>query len=255
MMATRLRLRSAVYLVAGGLLAALLVPEPAAAQCVGTTTVQDFGVSMKGCAGVVTFGARACATGWHVCSAQEWVERHGGTVPLYNYWTDDNLRFSTDADGCLVSTSIGTACTHPFRVCTISRGDYDGAYESSSRVYTILTYLADGSITFVTALDRATLAPQTFIGSFSGLSFTGPQVGGPGSLTLTFTSKSTGTDGTETFARIGTQQFFPTDTAFTRSQDPLGNFCNYHSCGLNAGSPNHFFGGCQDDSAGVLCCQ
>jgi hypothetical protein len=37
------------------------------------------------------------------------------------------------------------------------------------------------------------------------------------------------------------------------NQDPLGNNCEITNCGLNTNSPNEYFGGCQDNSAGALC--
>jgi hypothetical protein len=37
--------------------------------------------------------------------------------------------------------------------------------------------------------------------------------------------------------------------------DPEGNLCNWVNCGLNATTPNDYFGGCGgNDTAGTLCC-
>lgn len=39
-------------------------------------------------------------------------------------------------------------------------------------------------------------------------------------------------------------------------RDPLGNECNWSSCGLGTNTPNEWFGGCIDNTtAGVLCCK
>jgi hypothetical protein len=76
---------------------------------------------MRGCKGKVTFANRAtlCATGFRVCSAAEWVARHNGVAPTYNYWTSDVLYASGADQSCRVSTSGGTWCngTEPMRVC------------------------------------------------------------------------------------------------------------------------------------------
>lgn len=257
MTTTEIRHRFGIGLGAGLLLAVLLLPEAAAAQCVGATTVENFATNMKGCAGTFDFTTRAsrCAAGWHVCSATEWVNRYGGKIPTYNYWTNDNLRYDNSNDGCFVSLSSGIDCSPtPMRVCTALRGDRDGVYATASRFYVIQTFLADGSVTLVTAIDRVTLGAQSFAGAFSGDVFVGALLGGAGALTLTFTSDNAGTDGTSTFTKVADEQIPPTD--FRSVSDPLGNVCNWHACGLDTALPNRYFGGCSGNTtAGVLCCQ
>ena len=259
MTTTEIGRRFGICLGAGLLLAVLLPPEFAAAQCVGTTTVEDFASNMKGCAVTVDFASRAatCGVGWHVCSATEWVARFAGKTPTYNYWTNDNLRYSSSSDGCFVSLSSGTDCSPtPMRVCTALRGDRDGAYATASRFYLIQTFLADGSVTLVTAISGVTLSSQRYFGAFSGDVYTGALLGGVGSLTLTFTSDVGGTDGTSTFVRAADQQLVGVQSDFDFVSDPLGNGCNWHKCGLDTALPNRYFGGCLGNTtAGVLCCQ
>jgi hypothetical protein len=246
-------------LAAGFVLSVLLgIGAPSAvAQCVGTGPVEDFATNMKGCAGTVTFAARAslCAPGWSVCTANQWVNRFGGKIPAYNYWTNDNLRYTQDAIGCAVSTSVGEDCSPtPMRVCTASVADHDGAYESASRLYVIQTFPTDTSITIVTSIDKATLGSQTFGGPFTGETFNGTRLGAAGSLTLTFTATNSGTDGAETFTRLIGGSFVP-DPNFDTVTDPLGNECNWHRCGLGSSAPAQHFGGCfENPTAGTLCC-
>jgi hypothetical protein len=39
------------------------------------------------------------------------------------------------------------------------------------------------------------------------------------------------------------------------SMDPEGNSCNWFNCGLDAQTPNEFFGGCNgNETAGTVCC-
>lgn len=240
-----------------GILMIPLSPRPAAGQCVGASAIEDFAPNMKGCAGTVSFASRAslCAPGWHVCSATEWVARFGGKVPTYNYWTNDNLGYSADANGCSVSTSTGYVCTAgtPMRVCTAFPWEHDGAFSGPSRLYLLQTFLDDSSITLATSIHLATFATQIYVGSFSGEVFTG------GPLTLTFTGNRSGTDGTNTFTQLvpasATLWAIP-DINFTSVVDPLGNFCNWHRCGLEVSEPVKYFGGCEGNTtAGVLCCQ
>ena len=96
--------------------------------CAGSAVAsQDFGGTMVGCAGTVTYANRVslCALGARVCTSQDWVARHGATAPSYNYWVDDSLMYYTGQSGyCAASASSGGytwgACSGydtPLRVC------------------------------------------------------------------------------------------------------------------------------------------
>jgi cysteine-rich repeat protein len=96
--------------------------------CVDPSHVQPFGAGMQGCGGTGAWVDRAlaCAAGWHVCSAQEWVDRRGDTVPRWHYWTDDDLWAYEDRSGgftCWVNQAETadlnpTDCGQtPMRVC------------------------------------------------------------------------------------------------------------------------------------------
>jgi len=92
--------------------------------CAAGSVSQRFtSLAMQGCAGVVSFAARAslCATGCHVCSATEWVGSRRSDAPQHHYWTADILGYAGSAGcGCAAVTSGGTACSagRPMRVCT-----------------------------------------------------------------------------------------------------------------------------------------
>ena len=259
-----LRCVRALELLAGLVLVLLIGVGGAAAQCTGASAVEDFAPNMKGCAATLEFSVRSamCAPGWHVCSSAEWVARSNQKVPTYNYWTNDNLKYSSDSNGCVVSAVAGTDCgATPMRVCTIARGDFDGVYASPTTFYTVQTFTPEGDVTVVTSLNRTTLLPQTFAGPTTLTNFTpvfsGARLGGAGSLTLTFTSDTEGTDGTSAIALVASPQSFllPTRDFYTVT-DPLGNTCNWHSCGAETALPNRYFGGCSGNTtAGVLCCQ
>ena len=236
----------------------LLPSDFALAQCVGTSTIEDFVPNMKGCAVTVSFAARAatCSAGWHVCSASEWTTRFLGKTPKYTYWTNDTLRYNSTADGCFVSTSTGTTCNagRTMHVCAPPPGDRDGAYATPSHYYLLQTFLPAGTISVVTSIDLATAQAKSFGGQLSPNSFNGNQVGGAGSLTLFFQTGDTGTDGSASFTKLANPQ--ASVDHFTQTFDPLGNSCNWHNCGLGSAEPNLYFGGCDDGAtAGVLCCQ
>jgi hypothetical protein len=245
----------------GLVIALTLSPAPAIAQCIGASAVENFAANMKGCAATVGFASRAsmCATGWHVCSAAEWVDRSAGQIPKYNYWTNDHIGATPVREGCFVTVNGGAAdCGEtPMHVCTIAKGELDGAWQSDARFYLIQSFLPDGSISVVTSVDRTSLQSQTFAGVFDAGHFAGSGVGVLGSLTLTFTSETTGTDGSLPFTKVADQTIATTSTLdFNFVSDPLGNGCNWHSCGLDTPYPNRYFGGCADNNtAGVLCCQ
>jgi hypothetical protein len=100
------------------------------AICADGSAEQSFDSWMVGCAGTVNFSNRAvlCVAGTHVCSAAEWVAHRGGAVPIYDYWTNDNLMYNL-VPSCWVSPTSGMACPLPFGpmlVCTPSGIDAAG---------------------------------------------------------------------------------------------------------------------------------
>lgn len=94
------------------------------AVCAPTTRVGDvLAPNMVGCVAKVSFESRAgvCPGGAAVCTAQEWVTRHGAKKPTYNYWTNDDLAWSGSDGNCIASTTRGQLCgaftPTPMRVC------------------------------------------------------------------------------------------------------------------------------------------
>jgi hypothetical protein len=81
--------------------------------CNGATTEQVFSSNMIGCAGNFTFSNRAaaCISGWHVCSATEWMANRGSLTPVHIFWTADTLFYNgSGAGNCAVNTSSGFSC-------------------------------------------------------------------------------------------------------------------------------------------------
>lgn len=115
-------------------------PGPALAGCRDESVEQFFGATMRGCGGTWRFQERAyaCQEGWHVCDADEWVERAGHTMPGLHYWTAEVLQFAGyDRGECVVmrapETGVDTACpgmpSHPdapMRVCAFDGFDAYG---------------------------------------------------------------------------------------------------------------------------------
>ncbi|WP_437744961.1 serine hydrolase domain-containing protein [Sorangium sp. So ce1504] len=90
---------------------------------------------MFGCAGSVTYPDRAdlCKTGYHVCSAAEFVEKnsYGSTnaeAPKHHYWTDDNLKYTGVGSGSCSAAPAGMSCgaSTPMRVCSPDGVDPEG---------------------------------------------------------------------------------------------------------------------------------
>ncbi|WP_437966626.1 serine hydrolase domain-containing protein [Sorangium sp. So ce260] len=90
---------------------------------------------MFGCAGSVSFSDRAdlCAAGYHVCSAEEFVDKnsYGSTnaeAPKHHYWTDDHLDYTGTGSGECSATATGTSCgaDTPMRVCSPDKIDPEG---------------------------------------------------------------------------------------------------------------------------------
>jgi hypothetical protein len=106
----------------------LLESHPRVPECAAGAGEQHFAADLRGCAGTVTFADRAslCADGWSVCTAADWVERHGAEAPTANHWTDDELRYGgTASASCWVHETSGQLCPleAPMRVCA---GTADG---------------------------------------------------------------------------------------------------------------------------------
>ncbi|UQA60474.1 DUF4215 domain-containing protein [Polyangium aurulentum] len=119
-------------LVGGGTQSVTILLEEQGGGCASSSVAeQPFTLGMVGCAGTVTWANRGnlCKEGWHVCSAEEYYERNFSTnvrtdAPIYNYWTDDDLRYSGSASGnCSVSLTSGSTCSSPMRVCTSAGSD------------------------------------------------------------------------------------------------------------------------------------
>lgn len=90
---------------------------------------------MFGCAGTVTYPNRAqlCKTGYHVCSAAEYVTNndygdHNAEAPRHNYWTNDNLKYGGTGSGACWAATTGNSCnaSTPMRVCTPEGTDDEG---------------------------------------------------------------------------------------------------------------------------------
>ncbi|MDC3961572.1 PDZ domain-containing protein [Polyangium jinanense] len=106
--------------------------EGGCADSVQVMNEQTFAPGMVGCAGTVGWADRAnlCKPGWHVCSSAEYVERNFSfatttDAPAFHYWTDDNLKYSGTSSACSVSTTSGTSCSSPMRVCAPTSTGYD----------------------------------------------------------------------------------------------------------------------------------
>jgi hypothetical protein len=184
--------------LAGSMAAAILLfstVQAGADGCVGAVAEQSFGATMSGCAGTVAFEQREtlCAPGYHVCSAQEWVDRRNGQEPSYHYWTNDNLHYNGSSSSCWVSLAGGNDCgSTPMRVCapsgsSIPIGGYQGVFESSSRFYTIQNY--EGTVlTVVLSVQKSSLAAKVYLGTFTDNVFNGTRIGSSETLHLTFSS-------------------------------------------------------------------
>lgn len=86
---------------------------------------QSMSYAISGCAGHVPFADRAslCTTGWHVCSANEWLTL-GNVVPVHNYWTNDDLKYTgSGSNQCAVASTGGSCGTSPMRVCKPAQPD------------------------------------------------------------------------------------------------------------------------------------
>jgi hypothetical protein len=264
-----------------------------AGRCADGTQEQTFIGGMVGCAGAVPFANRnaLCAPGFRTVSAAEWIT-YSGAVPTHDYWTSNDLKFSgTGTSACFASAETGTSCgATPMRVCTAAGTDAEGnqcswqhcgldaispdqffggcSGNTTAGALCIVGGCADGSIeqTFAggmvgcaataTYANRATLcgpgyrlataadwvalrngiAPTHNYWTNDALKYSGS---GPSSC---FVSTSVGTDCGTTPMRV------------CAGTDPEGNVCNWTHCGIDANTPDQFFGGCAGNvSAGALC--
>jgi len=92
---------------------------------------------MVGCAGVVMVieQKNLCASDYHVCTAQDWVDLRNGATPSYNYWTATDLGYAGQTGACQVvdcsqyvcckTTCSGVPCTPDsvMRVCAEIQND------------------------------------------------------------------------------------------------------------------------------------
>jgi uncharacterized repeat protein (TIGR03803 family) len=104
----------------------------------GVTVEQVFTSSVHGCAGkgVHSNLSSLCASGWHACSATEWVGKFGGVPPPHDYWTVDTLWYSppnATTNNCAVAAAGTTgfsSCVAPngpsMLVCSSSQPDPEG---------------------------------------------------------------------------------------------------------------------------------
>jgi hypothetical protein len=74
-----------------------------------------------------------CATGYHVCSAQEYVTNNlygsvNAEAPKHHYWTNDQLNYGGSSSGTCWAAPTGTSCgaDTPMRVCASSGADPEG---------------------------------------------------------------------------------------------------------------------------------
>jgi len=269
-------------------------PEDIAGRCADGTTEQFFSGGMVGCAGAVTFANRdtLCAPGSRTVSAAEWTALRFGIAPTHDYWTNNNLKYNgTGPSACFVSAETGNSCgATPMRVCTAAGTDAEGNQcnwqhcgleanlpdqffggcvgNTTAGALCIVGGCADGSIeqTFAggmvgcaavqTYANRAAvcgpgyrvataaewvalrngIAPTHNYWTNDALKYNGT---GPSAC---FVSTSAGNDCGTTPMRVCT------------GTDPEGNACNWTHCGIDANTPDQFFGGCVGNtSAGVLC--
>ncbi len=265
-----------------------------AGRCADGTQEQVFAGGMVGCAGAVTFANRnaLCAPGFRTATAAEWVALRAGIAPTHDYWTSNDLRYSGQgSSACSVSAETGNLCgTTPMRVCTGSGGDAEGNQcnwqhcgldanapdqffggcvgNTTAGALCIVGGCADGSI------------EQTFAGGMVGCAGAVTYAGraglcGPGYRVATaaeWVALRNGvapahdywTDDPLKYSGSGSSSCFVSTTAgidcgttpmrVCVGSDPEGNICNWTHCGLDANTPDQFFGGCVGDTtAGVLC--
>ncbi|HTQ06172.1 MAG TPA: hypothetical protein VMI54_20060 [Polyangiaceae bacterium] len=82
-----------------------------------------------GCSGNVPWNQRStlCDDTSRPCTAAEWNAQRGSAIPTHDYWTDNDLRYSgSGSNACSVSTTTGTECSSPMRVCSASGTDVEG---------------------------------------------------------------------------------------------------------------------------------
>ena len=235
-----------------------------------------------------------CAPGFRTATAAEWVALHGGLAPTHDYWTNDGLRYSgSGTSACSVSAEVGFSCgATPMRVCTTTGSDPEGNVcnwqhcglettapdqffggcvgNTTAGALCIVSGCADGTIEQAfaggmvgcaaaeTYANRASVcAPGYRVATAAEWVALGGGVApshdywtsdalkysGNGSSSC-FVSTTVGTDCGATPMRVCT----PGGT------DPEGNACNWTHCGIDASTPDRYFGGCVfNATAGALC--
>jgi hypothetical protein len=268
--------------------------ETLGGRCADGSQEQIFSGGMVGCAGAVPFANRnaLCAPGFRTVSAAEWTTLRNGAAPTHNYWTSDDLKFAgTGTSACFASAATGTSCgTTPMRVCTAAGTDAEGnqcnwqhcgldanapdqffggcSGNTNAGALCIVGGCADGTI------------EQTFAGGMVGCAATETYANraslcGPGYRVATAAEwvalrngiapthnywtndplKFNGTGSSSCFVSTSTgNDCGTTPMRVCSGTDPEGNVCNWTHCGINATTPDQFFGGCSGNtSAGGLC--
>ncbi len=263
-------------------------------RCADGTQEQIFSGGMVGCAGAVPYANRnaLCAPGFRTVTAAEWVALHNGAAPTHDYWTNDDLKYNgTGPSACFVSAETGNSCgTTPMRVCTAAGTDAEGN-QCNWQHCGIDANLPDqffggcvgnttaGSLCIVGGCADGTIE-QTFAGGMVGCaaSETYPNrasLCGPGYRLATATewvalrnglapTHNYWTNDALKFNGFGTSNCFVSTTVGNDcgttpmrvcvGSDAEGNVCNWTHCGIDATTPDQFFGGCSGNlSAGALC--
>ncbi|MEO7114005.1 MAG: hypothetical protein ABI183_26430 [Polyangiaceae bacterium] len=92
------------------------------ADAIAPAVPQQFDSKMAGCPGIVGFVDRAslCGPTCTPCGAEDWVNHHGSTPPLYNYWTNDDLGYNggfASGETCSASLIDDAAAPQPPYIC------------------------------------------------------------------------------------------------------------------------------------------
>jgi hypothetical protein len=235
-----------------------------------------------------------CAPGFRLAEDYEWVDYHGSAAPTHDYWTAVTLAYEGSATSCYVDyNGTACPSGEPMRVCSGTSADPEGnvcnwancGYFSVSpneyfggcfgnttagALCVATSGCADGTAeqlfnnNIVGCAGSVAWSNQTSlcavgwikIGSADWVNdhgsvvplhdyWTGDNLLFDGSSTACFASTTTGSACT-----AGE----PMRVCTTSGSDPEGNACNWTNCGLNATTPNEYFGGCDGNAtAGTLC--
>jgi hypothetical protein len=235
--------------------------------------------------------AAVCAPGSHVATAAEWVALRSGVAPTHNYWTQDPLKFNgTGSSSCFVSTSVGNDCgATPMRVCAgndpegnvcnwthcgIDANTPDQFFggcagnTSAGAVCVPNTGCADGSVEQMFEQGLVGCAGSVTFASRNTLCAPGYQAATAAqwvaSRGATAPTHNYWTNDALNWAGSGPSACSVSTTTGSTScgaspmrvcgagTDAEGNSCTWTHCGLDANTPDQFFGGCASN-AGTLC--